>query len=322
MMKHLLGILFFLFYSVSYSQELPPAGGGEFIIESTGPCITKEQYKTLDSIEHVNRIELIQKGLLNPNPDKNAIVSFDWPLKKAAGLTFNSYYGVTNFVDHDASGALEDYECGERTYDGHNGSDYATWPFPWYLYNNNYVEVIAGEAGTIILKQDGNADQNCSWGGQPSNTIYLEHADGSVSRYHHMKNNSLTSKTVGQSVSKGEYLGIVASSGVSTNAHLHFEVRDNTNAVIDPYTGTCNAITSWWASQQDYRVPTINAVLTHDDAPVHGCPSSNESPNFANTLELGKYYKYAIYFRDEIPGLSTTLSIIRPNGTTFTCLDP
>ena len=57
------------------------------------------------------------------------------------------------------------------------------------------------------------------------------HADGSVAWYGHMKAGSLTNKAVGQTVSSGEYLGIVGSSGNSTGPHLHFGIRVNGKAV-------------------------------------------------------------------------------------------
>ena len=38
----------------------------------------------------------------------------------------------------------------------------------------------------------------------------------------------------GQTVSKGQQIGVVGSSGSSTGNHLHFEVRDKSNVKINP----------------------------------------------------------------------------------------
>jgi murein DD-endopeptidase MepM/ murein hydrolase activator NlpD len=170
-------------------------------------------------------------------------------LSKSADFYFNSYYGISNFVDQDNSSGLLDYECNSRTYNGHKGTDYFTWPFPWYIYENNFVEVVAAEGGIIVSWYDDRADDHCSCQGY-WNAIYVQHSDGSQTWYGHLKKNSLTSKHLGDSVEKGEYLGIVASSGCSTAPHLHFEVYDNNNNLIDPYSGSCNFLnsTSWWTS--------------------------------------------------------------------------
>lgn len=247
-------------------------------------------------------------------------MAFDWPLKAATGLTFNSYYGISNYVDQVTSSGIGDYNCGTRSYNGHRGTDIFTWPFPWYLVTNDYVEVIAAEAGTIVLKDDGNDDDHCACSGA-WNAIYVEHSDGSVAWYGHMKENSLTTKTVGQTVVAGEYLGIVASSGCSTGPHLHFEVYKDmpysTANLIDPYTGSCNLLnsTTWWDAQKPYREPTVNALLTHSAAPVQGCPTANEVPNFSNSFSISTTGYFAAYYHDQTSGHVSTYTIRRPNGT-------
>lgn len=60
--------------------------------------------------------------------------------------------------------------------------------------------------------------------------VEIEHGDGLSSRYAHM---SAIAVSVGQTVSAGDLVGRVGSTGRSTGAHLHYEVRTDGSAV-DP----------------------------------------------------------------------------------------
>jgi murein DD-endopeptidase MepM/ murein hydrolase activator NlpD len=79
--------------------------------------------------------------------------------------------------------------------------------------DNNLVEVIAAAPGTILAVHDGEFDRNCTSNSLTANYIMIQHADGSQALYWHMKNVSVTTKTVGQTVTAGEHLGVVGSSG-------------------------------------------------------------------------------------------------------------
>ncbi|WXF91848.1 M23 family metallopeptidase [Curtobacterium flaccumfaciens pv. flaccumfaciens] len=53
------------------------------------------------------------------------------------------------------------------------------------------------------------------------NQVLLQHADGTATRYGHL---SAIDVRPGQVLGAGERLGAVGNTGVSTGAHLHFEV--------------------------------------------------------------------------------------------------
>lgn len=304
-------------------EEIPPGGGGAYHPEPT-VCLTDAQRTAIAAMLVENEARLRSQGLIAPD-DANSIVAFGWPIKNDPGLgsSWKNTIMIANYVDQQPATGILEYNCGTRAYDGHKGTDISLWPFGWHLKNNDLVQVVAAEAGVIIGKQDGNSDENCVWNNQNWNAVYVRHSDGSVAWYGHMKKNSLTNKAIGTSVAKGEYLGVVASSGVSTGPHLHFEVYKQqpylVSNLIDPYNGTCNNMNpgvSWWANQEPYRKPTLNAALTHNTPPEHGCPTENEIPHFSNQFAPGNQLVYtAVYFRDQMQGQTTSMRILRPNGT-------
>lgn len=248
-------------------------------------------------------------------------VLLDWPLRQRIPLDY-TYYGLGFFVDHNpASGSILDYNGGNRTYDGHTGIDISPQPYQWDMMDNSRVEVIAAAAGTIVLRQEGNYDRLCS--SNPSfvgNAVILQHADGSQTWYWHLKNGSVTNKTVGQTVQQGEYLGIVGSSGVSGGPHLHFEVRNAANQVVDPFAGPSNTTTntSLWVQQKPYWDSKIARLMTHSGLP-NPYPACSANP-VDETLEKrsfvsGEMVYFFKYGRDWQPGQVFNLKVIQPNGT-------
>ena len=79
------------------------------------------------------------------------------------------------------------------------------------------TNIVAGESGTVILASYG-------WNGGYGNYIIVNHGNGLTTRYAHA---SKLYVSVGQTVSRGQVIGAVGSTGNSTGPHLHFEVRQN-----------------------------------------------------------------------------------------------
>jgi len=233
------------------------------------PCISENEYLLVHQKLNTSKARLTKSGKLKKST-QNSIPSLNWPLREGAGFNdYNEYYVITNYVDLDPSAGLQDYNCGAITYNGHLGTDISLVPFKWIMKNENHVEVIAAASGVISYKQDGNFDDQCSLctTNCPGNAIVITHSDGSSAYYWHLKNGSTTSKNVGDAVTIGEYLGVVASSGFTDGPHLHFEIRDVNNLVIDPFSGSCNSNSSLWQSQIPYRDAQFIDVSTHSSSP-------------------------------------------------------
>ena len=325
----------FVFSVETLAQDLTPAGGGEYKFnESHSPCLTDAQRVAVKA-EIKNGIQQLNaqdKLAFNPLLQiAGGHPSFIWPIQKAAGVTYNDVWSISGYMDHNEAypNQLTDYNCGTKTYDtaagyNHLGVDIFTWPFTWKMMDNNEVEIIAAAPGQIIAKQGAQLDRSCAFNNNLWNAVYIQHADGSVALYGHMKQNSLTTKNVGDSVVAGEFLGIVGSSGNSTGPHLHFEVYSEVewngtgqDILIDPYAGACNDLNaaSWWENQKPYSNPNINAVLTHSAAPIFpDCPTT-ETPNESNDFDAANTVYFGIYMRDQVAGTTINLKIIRPDNS-------
>ena len=272
-----------------------------------------------------NVAALKQQGkLAEPNP--NTVTLFGWPMKLRNGLVDYGYHSISGQVDHDAAypNQLLDYNCGQRTYDtpsgyNHGGTDYFLWPFSWNKMDSSDVEIISAAVGTIVNKSDGNFDRSCSSNNNNWNAVYIQHADGSVVWYGHMKTNSLTTKLVGATVTQGEYLGVVGSSGNSTGPHLHLEIYDPSSNLNDPYQGACNNFnsSSWWINQRPYLDAAINHIASNDTPPVFAnCPNQdtkNEWDYFSQTDTIF----LMTYFRFLSQGDTVVVTIKRPNSSVW-----
>lgn len=87
---------------------------------------------------------------------------------------------------------------------------------------------LAAPAGTHIYSWRSGTVTFAGWSGSYGNFIIVDHGDGFVTRYAHC---SKIAVTKGQTVSQGQVIGYVGTTGNSTGNHLHFEVKVNGNFV-------------------------------------------------------------------------------------------
>jgi murein DD-endopeptidase MepM/ murein hydrolase activator NlpD len=85
------------------------------------------------------------------------------------------------------------------------------------------VDIGAGWGSPIVAAGDGRV-VGAGWGGGYGREVEIAHGGGLVSIYGHM---SAVVAQPGSFVRRGQLIGYVGSSGLSTGPHVHFEVREN-----------------------------------------------------------------------------------------------
>jgi murein DD-endopeptidase MepM/ murein hydrolase activator NlpD len=303
----------------------PVAMGG-----GSGPVaqdeLTPEQYQRINAQLADSRKLLALQGKLQV-AQAAAPALFAWPLQQIQSMADYGYHGISNFVDHNpvVPNQLLDYNNGTRTYDlesgyNHRGTDIYLWPFAWQKMDAGEVEVVAAASGTIVYKSDGNFDRSCGFNNNDWNAVYIQHSDGSIAWYGHLKKGSVTTKLRGDTVVTGEYLGVVGSSGSSSGPHLHFEVYDPNGILIDPFAGPANPTISQslWNTQLPYYNSAVNHLGIGSAAPVFPtCPNPEISSEKAS-FDPGTRIYFTTYYRDQLAGQISQYRIYRPNNSLYT----
>ena len=124
--------------------------------------------------------------------------AFTWPVPSSSTVT--SEYGYRN---HPSTGK----------YHFHSGID------------------IAAPTGSSIVAADGGVVTSAGWNSSMGNYVMISHGNGLVTIYMHAS--SLCVST-GESVSRGQLIALVGSTGDSTGPHLHFGVRLN-GSYVSPW---------------------------------------------------------------------------------------
>ncbi|MFC5380595.1 M23 family metallopeptidase [Aquipuribacter nitratireducens] len=88
---------------------------------------------------------------------------------------------------------------------------------------------IGASCGTPVVAAESGVVQSASWNGSYGNIVVVDHGGGLSTAYAHLQGAAKS----GGSVAKGEVIGWVGSTGLSTGCHLHFEVREG-GTQVDP----------------------------------------------------------------------------------------
>ncbi|MFA6295261.1 MAG: M23 family metallopeptidase [Candidatus Paceibacterota bacterium] len=86
----------------------------------------------------------------------------------------------------------------------------------------------AAAAGIVIISKS-----NGAYNGGYGNFVVISHANGTQTLYAHMSKSAVSA---GSQVSKGQIIGYIGMTGLTTGPHTHFEIRGAKNFAV----GTCN----------------------------------------------------------------------------------
>jgi hypothetical protein len=170
------------------------------------------------------------------------------PIKCEMGVTCE----IQNYVDLDLSPQARDYQCGSRTFNGHQGVDFRLRSL---RAQRAGVDVLAAAPGRVLRVRDGMPDISVRESGvgavegrECGNAAVIDHGDGWSTQYCHMARR-LTVKP-GDRVEALQQLGRVGLSGMSEYPHLHFGVAFQ-GKVVEPFAfeapeGSCGGGRSLW----------------------------------------------------------------------------
>ncbi|MEX2643039.1 MAG: M23 family metallopeptidase [Acetobacterales bacterium] len=150
---------------------------------------------------------------------------------------------LVNLFDHDPGAGTRDYACGDKTYDGHDGTDLALRDLAEMARG---VAVLAAAQGRVLRVRDGEADHDGSpqslrgvAGRECGNGVVIDHGDGWETQYCHLRQGGILVRP-GAVVARGDRLGFVGMSGRTEFPHVHVALRRN-GKEIDPFVGGTEA---------------------------------------------------------------------------------
>jgi murein DD-endopeptidase MepM/ murein hydrolase activator NlpD len=118
--------------------------------------------------------------------------------------------------------------AGGPNYQGYYAKPLASYRKSQGLHGYNGVDLAAPEGTPVMAAASGEViiSKNYGWNGGYGNYIVIKHPNGTQTLYAHLTQNIAFQ---GYSVVQGQVIGYVGTTGKSTGAHLHFEVRGAKN---------------------------------------------------------------------------------------------
>ncbi|HEX3203965.1 MAG TPA: M23 family metallopeptidase [Nitrospiraceae bacterium] len=163
-------------------------------------------------------------------------IGLDLPLVCRLGETC----WVANYVDVDPTDAAHDFHCKGRSYNAHDGTDFAIRD---RTVMEHGVPVVASAPGIVKRVRDGVKDialtgpasRDLVSGRECGNGVIVDHDGAWQTQYCHLRRGSIRVRA-GEPVERGSPLGLVGLSGQTEFPHVHLTVRHE-GRVVDPFTG-------------------------------------------------------------------------------------
>jgi murein DD-endopeptidase MepM/ murein hydrolase activator NlpD len=219
---------------------------------------------------------------------------------------------IVNYCDVDRNTTgVKDYLGGPWAYDGHDALDITLANF---RKADQGVPVYAAAPGTVIEVHDGDWDRNTpDYAAPGANYVIVDHGGGWIAYYWHMRLNSVA-VSVGQPVTRGQVLGMVGSSGSSSDAHLHFSTYYK-NSLVETYT----APSSYWQTPYAYS-GTLRTALDADmidaSASVTG-PEFRERPPVQRVFARGERARTWVHLSGLQVGETMRFRYIGPDNNVY-----
>lgn len=164
--------------------------------------------------------------------------------------TYGKDFIIVNYVDWGQGKQISDYQCGNKTYLGHQGTDFVIRNFSVMDSGINVISSADGVAAFVMDTLFDREKQSVLSKGF-GNFIVIAHNNKYYTYYAHLKQNSAV-VSVGDSVKAGDVIGQVGSSGNSSDPHLHFELWYDSLNLVDPFAGACGNKASLWLTESNY----------------------------------------------------------------------
>ncbi len=211
---------------------------------------TDLQTKQDELNELLAKNEKLLKNLYTEREELDALLDSNEASQNAVEQEIQAYYEELRRQEEEAK-REEEENGGSSQGDGSTpivGSGTWVWPTPgFYDLSSDWAEdrgyshggidiagpgimgaqIVAACSGTVIdvcneCYHNWGKYGSCGCGGGYGNYVWIDHGDGKATIYAHMTE---AVAYVGQTVSAGDTIGYVGSTGYSTGPHLHFEAR-------------------------------------------------------------------------------------------------
>lgn len=215
-----------------------------------------------------------------PDPDR-AVASHGLDLSLPLDCILTETCWVANYVDVAPGVQAQDFHCQPRTYDGHDGIDFAIRDLGHMSRGVSVLTAASGRVSAVrndmedVLIEHKSSARSIA-GRECGNGVVIDHGGGWHTQYCHLQRGSVRVHP-GETVTRGSELGLVGISGKTEFPHLHFTVRHN-GRIVDPFTGLdsgtgCHSQgRSLWSEGQSVvyeEVALYNIGFSDGPPPVH-----------------------------------------------------